>query len=98
MNAGHFVIHTDQGNIKVQKNSKGMPFIDLDGVEGEVALEFIQTVRGNMDGFTRREINEARAAREAQGMMGHPTDRLPGDGTCKHDYKLPRYGIRRPKR
>ena len=75
MNAGHFVIHTDQGNIKVQKNSKGMPFIDLDSVEGEVALEFIQTVRGNMDGFTRREIDEARAAREAQGMMGHPTDR-----------------------
>ena len=75
MNAGHFVIHTDQGDIKVQKNSKGMPFIDLDSVEGEVALEFVQTVRGNMDGFTRREIDEARAAREAQGMMGHPTDR-----------------------
>jgi len=75
MNAGHFVIHTDQGNIKVQKNSKGMPYIDLDSVEGEVALDFVQTVRGNMEGFTRREVEEAREAREAQGMMGHPTDR-----------------------
>ena len=35
MNAGHFVIHTDQGNITVQKNLKGMPFINLDNsVEG----------------------------------------------------------------
>ncbi len=75
MNAGHFVIHTDQGNIVVRKNPKGMPYINLKTVEGEVALDFIQTIRGNYDGFTRREVEEARAAREAQGMLGHPTDR-----------------------
>jgi hypothetical protein len=75
MNAGHFVIHTDQGHIVVQKNSKGMPFIDLKSVEGEVALDFVQTIRGNYDGFTSRDVEEARKAREAQGMMGHPTDR-----------------------
>jgi hypothetical protein len=74
MNAGHFVIHTDQGNIIVCKNPKGMPYIDLKTVEGEVALDFVQTIRGNYDGFTRREVEEARAAREAQGMLGHPTD------------------------
>jgi hypothetical protein len=28
-----------------------------------------------MEGFTQREVEEARAAREAQGMIGHPTDR-----------------------
>ena len=27
-----------------------------------------------MEGYTRREIEETREAREAQGMMGHPTD------------------------
>jgi hypothetical protein len=75
MNAGHFVIHTDQGNIVVHKNEKGMPYIDLKGVDGEVALDFVQTVQGNMEGFTRREIDEARAAQEAQAMVGHPTDR-----------------------
>ncbi len=73
--AGHFVIHMDQGNIPVHKNSKGMPYIDLDGVDGEMALDFVQMVRGNMDGFSRREVEEAREAREAQAMMGHPTDR-----------------------
>jgi hypothetical protein len=46
MNAGHFVIHTNHGNIKVHKNEKGMPFIDIDGVDSEVALDFVQTVRG----------------------------------------------------
>jgi hypothetical protein len=75
VNAGHFVIHTDQGNIPVRKNSKGMPYIDLDGVDGEMAVDFVQTIRGNMDGFSRREVEEAREARMAQAMMGHPTDR-----------------------
>ena len=75
MNAGYFVIHTDQGNIKVNKNLKGMPYIDLNSVEDKVALDFVQTVCGNMEGFTRREVEEAREACEAQGMMGHPTDR-----------------------
>ncbi len=75
MNAIRFVIHTDQGMISVHKNSKGMPYIDLDGANGEIALDFIQMVRGNMDGFTRCEVEEARRTREVQGMMGHPTDR-----------------------
>ncbi len=74
MNAGHFVIHTNQGNIVVKKNKKGMPYIDLDGVDGEVALDFVQTVWGNMEGFTWREVKEACAAREVQAMVGHPTD------------------------
>jgi hypothetical protein len=28
-----------------------------------------------MEGFTKREVEEAKAAREAQAMLGHPTDR-----------------------
>ena len=75
MNAGHFIVHTNQGNIVVQKNKKGMPYIDLKGVEGEVALDFVQTVQGNMEGFTWREVKGARKAPEAQGMIGHPTNR-----------------------
>ncbi len=38
MNSGRFVIHTDQGNVTVHKNLKGMPYIDLDGVDGEITL------------------------------------------------------------
>ena len=75
MNAGHFVIHTDQGNIHVHKNCKGVPFIDLNGVNGEMAVDFVQTIRGNMDGYSRCKVEEARNAREAQAMMGRPMDR-----------------------
>jgi hypothetical protein len=49
-----------------------MSYIDLKQVEGEVALDFVQTVHGNMEGFTWHEVEEAR---EAQGMIGHPTNR-----------------------
>ncbi len=79
MNAGHFIIHTNDGNIIVMNNSRRMPFLNLKELEGEVALCLIQdtinTVQKNMEGFTKREVDEAKAARKAQGMLGHPTDR-----------------------
>ncbi len=43
MNSGHFVV-LDHCIIVVKKNEKGMPYIDLAGVDGEVALDFVQTV------------------------------------------------------
>ena len=51
-----------------------MPYLDLNEFEAEAALSFVQTVRGNMEGFTKREVEEARRAREAQRMLGHPTN------------------------
>jgi hypothetical protein len=75
MNPGHFVIHSDQGDIVVKNNGVGMPYLDVRELEAEVALCFVQTVRGNMEGYTAREVEDARAARVAQAMLGHPTDR-----------------------
>jgi hypothetical protein len=99
-NGGHFVIHTNQGNIIVKNNSKGMPYLDIRDVEAEVvlpfiqttigaveaamvalanAVSFIQTVRGNMEGYMQHEVEDAHAACKAQAMLGHPTDRdFPG--------------------
>jgi hypothetical protein len=55
-----------------------MPFLNLKELEGEVALCLIQDtinmVQKNMEGFTKRKVEEAKAARKAQGMLGHPTD------------------------
>ncbi len=34
----------------------------------------VQTVHSNMDGFTKREVKDAHAARKAQAMLGHPTN------------------------
>ena len=60
-----------------------MPYIDLREFEPKAILSFfalkaapsfVQTVQGNMEGFTKCEVEEAQQAREAQAMLGHPTD------------------------
>jgi hypothetical protein len=79
--SGLFIIHTDQNNIIVKYNRKGMPYLDLSKLEAKVALSFVQTailfvqtVRGNMEGYTQREVEESHTAHEAQAMLGHPTN------------------------
>jgi hypothetical protein len=79
MSPGHFIIHTNDGNIIMRNNSRRMPFLNLKELEREVSLRLTQNtinmVQKNMDGFTKRKVEEAKAAHEAQGMLGHPTDR-----------------------
>ena len=76
---GHFIIHTKEGDNVVQNNMQGMPFLDIRELEGEVALCLLQntidTVRKTMEGFSKCEVGEAKAACEAQAMLGHPTNR-----------------------
>jgi hypothetical protein len=72
---GQFIWHTDQGDIVIKNNSKGMPCLDLQELETKVGLLFIQIVWGNMEGYTRCEVKEACAVQEAHAMLGHPTDR-----------------------
>ena len=74
MNPGHFVIHSDQGDIVVKNNNIGMPYLDVRELEAEVALCFVQTVRGNMEGYTACKIEKLHAAQAVQAMLGHPTD------------------------
>jgi hypothetical protein len=73
---GAFVLRTDAdaGDIVLKNNNEGMPYLDLKEFEAEAALSLVQTVRGNMEGFTKREVEELQRACEAQGMMGHSTD------------------------
>jgi hypothetical protein len=59
---GAFIIHTKNGNIVVKNNSKGMPYLYLRELEVEAALSFVQTMQRNMEGFTKREVQEARVA------------------------------------
>ncbi len=80
--SGSFVIHTNQDKIIVKNNSKGMPYLDLHELEAKVALSFVQAamsfvqmVRGNMEGYTQQEVEEACATHESQAMLSHPTGR-----------------------
>ena len=49
-----------------------MPYIDMR--EHKEAFALLQTVRKNFEGFTKRQIKQAKLARRAQAMVGHPTD------------------------
>jgi hypothetical protein len=69
-NGGAIICRTKEGDVVLKNKVKGMPYIDLREFEAEavlsfvpeVALSFVQTVRGNMEGFTKREVKEARKA------------------------------------
>jgi hypothetical protein len=37
-------------------------------------MSFIQTVRGNYEGYTKREVTQAKEACRAQAMMGNPSE------------------------
>jgi hypothetical protein len=50
---------------------RGFPYIDM---QSKAAMAMIQTVRQHYEGFTKREVQVAIAARKAQAMTGHPTD------------------------
>jgi hypothetical protein len=67
-------VRTDAGNIVLKNNNKGMPYLNLKELETKVTLSLVQTVRGNMEGFTKREVEEVWKALKAQGMLGHPTN------------------------
>ncbi len=68
-----------EGNIVMRNNSLGMPYLNIRELDGEIALclqqDTIKTIHKNMEGFTKREVDKEKAAHEAQGMIGHPTNR-----------------------
>jgi hypothetical protein len=82
-NGGAFVCRTKGSNIVLKNNGKSMPYLNLREVRAKAvlsfapkaALFFVQTVQGNMEGFTRHKVEEAQEACKAQAMLGHPTDR-----------------------
>ena len=58
------------------KRDKGlcnrMPYIDMR--KHKEAFALLQTVRENFEGFIQRQVKQAKLARRAQAMVGHPTD------------------------
>ncbi len=41
----------------------------------EVGSSFVQTVRGNYEGYTKREVIRAKEARRAQALLGSPSEK-----------------------
>ena len=84
-----WLVHTPAGNTIRFEMDKGMcggmPFIDLTAdpttylsrVNRNIAdhgVAMVQTVKQNFEGFTRRQVADAKRARNTQAMMAHPSD------------------------
>ena len=64
------MVHTDKVPIYVQNDEQGLPYINLDASIYDAATTLVQTVRSNYEGFTKKDIKVAKAARKLQGMIG----------------------------
>lgn len=84
-----WLVHTPAGNtIHFTMDDGmcgGMPYIDLttdpatyltrrDGSVGGHGVAMVQTVKENFKGITKRQIMDAKQARDAQAMMAHLSD------------------------
>ncbi len=73
---GNWIVTTPHGN-KITFHQEedsvchGFPYIDM---QSKAAVAMIQTVPQRYEGFTKRKVQDAIAARKAQAMTGHPTD------------------------
>ncbi len=61
---GQFVWHTDQRDTFIKNNSKGTPCLDIRELKTKATLLFIQTVQGNMEGYTQRVRSKRLALRK----------------------------------
>ena len=76
---GSFVVHTGESDIVFKRcPDTGFPFIDLDDVthgdKGAILVQAVSTVRENYEGFTKRDVLKARAAKELQSKLGYASD------------------------
>ncbi len=81
---GYYVVHTANGEVQFHKDKNGLPYIDLGELSEDAAAmlvqtgsedaahAFIQTVRQNYEGYTKKEILRAKEARRAMGLVGYP--------------------------
>ena len=79
------MVHTQDGPVIFYKDENGLPYIDLEDSEEDVAMllvqmgseeaatAFVQTVRQNYEGFTKKEVLQAKEARRAMGLIGNPS-------------------------
>ena len=83
---GYYVVHTANGEVQFHKVKNGLPYIDMGELSEDAAAmlvqtgsedaahAFVQTVRQNYEGYTKKEILRAKEARRAMGLIGYPNE------------------------
>ena len=69
------MVHTDKVPAYIHKDEQGLPSIDLDAYVYYVATTLVQMVHSNYEGFTKKDIKAAKAARKLQGMISIPSEK-----------------------
>jgi hypothetical protein len=69
---GVFQVHTQDGIVEFKPCKKGLHYHDVSDDESNIGVMLVNTVRGNFEGYTRKEIERAREARQIQGMIANP--------------------------
>ena len=72
---GRYTVHTEHGPVYFTKDEHGLPYIELGEGQESAGVLFLQTVRGNYEGFTKKEVLRAREARRLQGLVGSPSEK-----------------------
>lgn len=73
---GVFQVHTPSGLVEFHPTEKGLHCLDLSAEPTmDVAAMLVNTVADNYEGFTKREVLKAHAARRFQRMIACPSDR-----------------------
>ena len=71
---GFYTIHMNKGIVRFYKDKGGLPYIDLGRSNTAAASMLVQTVRGNYEGYTKREVIKAKEACRVQSMLGSPSE------------------------
>ncbi len=66
-------VHTKDGIVEFKPCERGLHYHGVSDDESNIGLMLVNTVRGNFEGYTHKEIERAREARRIQGMIANPT-------------------------
>jgi hypothetical protein len=68
-----FIVHMDKGNMKFKCNPKGLYTFEVSNKYLEKESHLIKTVKENRVGYTQRQFEQAKRARELYHIVGTPT-------------------------
>ncbi len=80
---GVFQVHTQDGIVEFKPCERGLHYHNMSDDESNIGLMLVNTVTGNFEGYTHKEIERAREARRIQGMIANPTEREFSAMVCK---------------
>lgn len=66
-----FIVHGENNKLKFIRSQKGLYFYDTRKPKN--ALQMVQTVKENEDAFTKRQVQQARLARQIYTLLGRPS-------------------------